>query len=91
MFLNMASQIENSTCSQFSTQLTNYVLDKKFILNANTIKNIQTDRETLFPKKVNSKNKIINDAGCINYLNKAVRELNLMYIESADKVFKEKN
>jgi hypothetical protein len=52
------------------------------------IKQIEFFRNKLFSK--NKSQKISDNISCINYLNKAVREINLNYIELADKKFKEK-
>jgi len=97
MFLNMASEAEeeNKICWQFSKELikASKNLNWEPILRSDTnfIKEIEKFRINLFPNKNNEEiEKISDNISCLNYLNKAVRELNLNYIELADQNFKEK-
>ena len=92
MFLNMASSAEdkNEICSNFSKSLIKYTSDKRFRLNDFTIREIQNTREKIFKKKKDKDWKIIESLWCENYLNKAVRELNLIYIENANSAYKNK-
>lgn len=97
MFLNMASENkgENQVCGEFSKELIKASKNFKWelILRSDTIfiKQIEEFRKNLFPNKSEDDiEKISDDISCLNYLNKAVRELNLNYIELADKTFKEK-
>jgi hypothetical protein len=95
MFLNMASDIwdKNEVCSQFSKELIKASKDRKWNLalrsDTSFIKEIEKFRKWLFPK-TKKEEKISDNISCLNYLDKAVRELNLNYIDLADKKFKEK-
>lgn len=92
MFLNMASEAENENkvCWQFSKELlkASKNLDWNTILRSDTnfIKEIEKIRMNIFPNN-GLEYKISNNISCVNYLNKAVRELNLNYIELANKSF----
>lgn len=91
MFLNM-SQTDDSdkVCSQFSKILIDNAQNKDFRLDWTTLKKIQDTRNKIFPEKKDKEWKIIDSTGCNNFLNKAVRELNLIYIEWANNLYKEK-
>ncbi len=95
MFLNMASESEdeNIICKNFSKELlkASKNIEWKIFLREDTlfIKQIEEFRKKIFPKK-ESKDKIADNLSCITFLDKAVRELNLNYIEIANQNFKEK-
>jgi hypothetical protein len=94
MFLNIAQSIDEKDpiCKQFSSTLKNLWINifikKKIPLNENIIKNIWNARDKLLWKFNEDKEKNwLWDTDCWNYLNKAIRELNLKYIENADKKY----
>jgi len=96
MFLNMASQTDDNEedndkiCSDFSKYLIKYTTDKRFVLDWNVIKQIEETRKKIFPPRKNDKWEILDAIWCEHYLNKAVRELNLIYIEIANNEFEKK-
>lgn len=92
MFLNMAqTDWKDKVCSDFSQTLIKYSADKRFVLDWNVLKKIQDYRNKIFPdKKKDKNNEIIDSTWCEHFLNKAIRELNLIYIEWANKKYFEK-
>jgi hypothetical protein len=61
-------------------------------LNGQIIANIQVAREKLFGRfSGNDKDPQLDDSNCISYINKAVREINLHYIEQADIKYQQTN
>jgi len=94
MFLNIAKSIksDNKVCNIFSNNLEKVWIEifnnKSVKLNSSVLKNISNTRDKIFWKfnKDNEK-KVLSDTNCWNYLNKAIRELNLKYIEDADKKY----
>jgi len=89
MFLNMAqTDWKDKVCKDFSQKLINYSTDKRFKLDWFTLKQIQETRDKLFPDDKKDENDEILDATwCESFLNKAIRELNLIYIEWANKAY----
>ena len=96
MFLNMAAQTDDSeedndkVCSDFSKYLIKYTSDKRFTLDPFIIKQIWETRNKIFPLIKDDKWEILDAIWCEHYLNKAVRELNLIYIERANLEFEKK-
>ncbi|MDD3793393.1 MAG: hypothetical protein PHI37_01155 [Candidatus Gracilibacteria bacterium] len=94
MFLNLTYQIdpENEICSVLSKELENIgygiFLNKNINLNGKLVRTIEDIRTKTFSGyKVEE---VTQDTQCTNYLNKAIRELNLHYIEDANKIYFEK-
>lgn len=98
MFLNLARSINKNDemCVKFSyyleQRLKNSITDD-FKLNPDwkTIMEVQDIREKVFWKFNWDEKTKLSDTDCSNYANKAVRELNMAYIENWNKKFKEKN
>lgn len=95
MFLNIAHHIEpeNEICSMFSKELENIwiwvFLNKNIKLDWNLISTIEKTRLEVFSwYEIES---LIEESKCPNYLNKAIRELNLEYIENANEIYYKKN
>jgi hypothetical protein len=98
MFLNIAKFIESEdkTCNRFASELEiiweNIYQLKKWKLDNKIVKAVSIKRNALYGKFDEKKEtEILSDTKCSNYVNKAVRELNLAYIEKANKKYKEKN
>jgi len=93
MFLDMAKDMawkkteQEKNCSNFSKFLMWYTSDKRFRLTWNILKKIEETRKNIFPIKKDKKWKILDAVWCEHYLNKAVRELNLIYIENSNKQY----
>lgn len=97
MFLNIAKFIEkeDEECLKFASDLeqvwAEIFINKRVPLSWEILKNIETSRAKIFWKfdeKVEEE--ILSDTKCWNYTNKAIRELNLEFIERANKVYEEK-
>lgn len=95
MFLNIADSLDTSedqTCSLFSKQLTEVstwiFLAKQLSLNAELIQSIQEIRLENFGSFLENKEEQISDTQCLNFLNKANRELNLAYLDQANQQYK---
>jgi hypothetical protein len=94
MFLNIAKSIESEdeVCNLFSSNLEKVWIEvfnnKSVELNWTILKNIWNTRDEIF-WKFNEENEeeLLSDTTCWNYLNKAIRELNLEYIENADEKY----
>lgn len=98
MFLNIAESLDTSKdqqCSLFSQELNNVsswiFLEKKLILSDTLIQNIQNIRTDLFGNFSEDQDKQLSDTECINFLNKANRELNLAFLDQANEKFKNNN
>ena len=94
MFLNIAQSVEknNLVCNKFSSELEKVgieiFINKNFTLNKQILKNISHSRDLLFGKFSEEREEdLLWDTKCWNYLNKAIRELNLEYIEKADELY----
>ena len=95
MFLNIAKFIEkdDDVCLNFTSKLENLwaeiFINKKVELTWNILKNIwETRNEIYWEFSEEKENDILSDTKCTNYLNKAIREINLEYIEIANKEYK---
>lgn len=90
MFLNLAKYIawEDQACLGFSQQFEQLwaaIFQNKVALNGTTIEWINIAREQTFWKfNEENEDEQLDDTNCITYINKAVREMNLYYIEAAD-------
>ncbi len=94
MFLNIWKNLdtsENLVCSKFTDILQNKIgfnifqknnLDYKLIQYASDL------REKVFPKSDWKDENLKSNPECSKYVNKAIRELNLYYIEEANKIYK---
>lgn len=99
MFLVLANRKTNDekskNCILFSKELekiTYMIYRQWYKLNWEIIRNIENLRKKFFEFNKEKEEKIINLDNCDNYINKAVRELNLAYIEDANKkYFQDKN
>lgn len=89
MFLNLAQNMDsNQVCNMFSKQIENIyikILNKELILNWKLIKDIENLRKEIYGE--NTQHLIMDDTNCWSYLLKATRELNLYYIENANKKY----
>lgn len=97
MFLNIAQSLdaENGVCSAFSKQLNNVahgVFTNKVIpLSWALVKDIQDSRNAVFGSfEGTTDSQQISDTSCMNFLNKANREINLAYIQNAEDIYFEK-
>jgi len=92
MFLNMASSTEeeNSICKSFAKELNSLAIWWKLKNDTFTIKKIEETRKQIFKDSWKDKTGLEN-AWCSNFLNKAIRELNLSYIEKAYKKYESEN
>jgi len=98
MLLNLANFIdpENQVCSEFATQLEQIwiwiFMQKNIELDHNLIKTLEDTRKDVFWDYItDDEDKILSNTNCNNYINKALRELNLQYIEKADEKYKTDN
>jgi hypothetical protein len=98
MFLNIAKFIEtdDEVCLKFASDLeqvwAEVFINKRVPLNWEILKNIWEARNKIFWEFSKEKEEdVLSDTKCWNYLNKAIREINLEYIERANKVYEEKN
>jgi len=96
MFLNIAQSldVENWVCSEFSKQLNDVALwvftYKQIPLSWNLVKQIEDARIWVFwDFDWDDNSQQISDTSCMNFLNKANRELNLAYIQNANNVYLE--
>ena len=93
MFLNIWKSLDTSkdkVCSNFADILQNQIWFKIFRenkLDSNLIKYASDSREKLFWKYDEDKDDLKSDSDCENYINKAIRELNLYYVEQANKKY----
>jgi len=98
MFLNLAKYVEkdNVICSKFTNDLENVwiwvFIKKELLLNWKLLQSISDTRDKIF-WKFNEKDeqKLLSDTKCNSYVNKAIRELNLEYIEVWNKKFMKNN
>lgn len=98
MFLTLAETFKNKKekwkCDMFSKELEkiSYLIYRKNIkLTWEIIKKIENLRKEHFKFDEEAEKKIISWDNCDNYINKAIRELNLQYIENANKKYFEIN
>lgn len=91
MFLNIAKFIEtdDKVCLEFAWNLeqawAEIFINKRVDLNGEILQNIENSRVKIFGKfNPEKEEEILSDTKCHNYINKAIRELNLEYIERAE-------
>jgi hypothetical protein len=90
MFLSLARSLGTSDDScTFMTEKINdayqYIAEQKLELSSEIIFAIEEDSKIILPLLTEkNENDILDDTQCSNYLVKAIRELNLLYIEQAD-------
>lgn len=96
MFLNMAKTVENNKlCAQYSSELEQillWVFTGKYSIDWTFIKQVDEKRK-LIEEALSSWKKLdsLDDTKCISYINKSVREINLYYLDQANKnYFKDK-
>jgi hypothetical protein len=98
MFLTLLKsndEKENEICQKYSAylqQMSYAIYREGKELDDTTIQELETFRKTYFPFDDKKAEKdIILGNNCNNYLNKAIREFNLQFIENANKKYFEKN
>lgn len=95
MFLSLAKSVAepDEDCSVFSQELENtYTLlsQNNLPLTGELIQNIEILRNKLLPALTQeNEDMVLDDTECTNYLAKATREINLMYLDTANEAFKE--
>jgi hypothetical protein len=95
MFLTLANFLEpnNEVCNWFENELTNLwtwiFTTKELKLDSTTLKNIENIRKESFDGQDDEP--LLRDTQCSNYINKAIRELNLEYIDQADAKYQQDN
>lgn len=93
MFLSLAQSLasENEACGVLTKNLEQvyyWLSEWILVLNGELIKNIQTVRDEVLPKLTDeNEDEILDDTQCSNYLTKAIRELNLLYLQKADNAY----
>lgn len=98
MFLNIAKFIEteDEVCLAFASDLekvwAEIFINKRVPLSWEILRNIEKSRTKIFWEfSEDLEEEILSDTKCWNYLNKAIREMNLEFIERANKVYEEEN
>lgn len=94
MFLNLANfmQDDDEACNSFANEIYNLWVwvfkEKSITLDWNLLKDVEKVRKEIIGDPV--EDPLVRDTKCSNYVNKAIRELNLVYIEEAnDRFFEE--
>ena len=97
MFLNIAKSIDpsNTSCIVLASKLEQLwawiFLNQNILLDWKLVKSVEKTRlDTFWEFNEDAKN-VLSDSECSNYVNKAVRELNLAYIEHANNIYKKDN
>lgn len=94
-FLSLANwkKEEKSKCSYFTdilTQLSGYTFRLNNPINSETIKQLQQLREENFYFDENNEQELLAWENCSNYINKAIREFNMAYLDQQNKLYFEK-
>lgn len=95
MFLSLAESVESeeSACKVMSQELQNIYLwlsSGNITLDWTLVENIEKTRKLVFPEFSREiEEEVLWDTKCLNFLNKAIREINLLYITEANKRFQE--
>lgn len=90
MFLNMANHLakKDKICLDFSNilqKLWKDIFEKNIILNWDFLRNLEkTRKDNIFEN-----NEGFSATNCWNFLNKSIRELNIYYLDEANKKYKE--
>lgn len=93
MFLSLAENAasSNEACSILTSDLQrayDSISNQKLELTGAFIARIENARKRYLPEITQeNENKILADTECTNFLAKAIREINLMYLEQADKKY----
>lgn len=93
MFLTMAktTEVDNLQCQSLANEIANisaWLYSGQLKVTSPLIKAIEETRNNAFWKFTEEREKdFIEDTKCSNFVNKAIRELNLMYIEEGNKNF----
>lgn len=91
MFLSLAKNADkDKVCENFSTELESlsyYTFQQGNELNGELIKNLESLRNEYFKFDEKDEQKLVLENNCWNYINKAIREFNLYYIEQANKKY----
>jgi len=86
MFLNMAKNVDNDeACKIFANDIDKIVQQSS--VTWELLKIIETTRKKLIQGE--NIDKVINSNSCLNFVNKTTRELNLFYLEEANKKYKQ--
>lgn len=94
MFLTMASstETENELCQSFAEEIkdiSTWIFTGQIPLTGQFIKELEKARIEIFWEfSEEIEDDFLDDTKCGNYVNKAIRELNLFYIEQANEQFK---
>ena len=90
MFLNLAEsvELENSSCKLMSQELQKIYTGLstwQLQLTGNLVKGIEDTRKKIFPEfNEEIEEQVLGDTKCLNFLNKAIREINLFYIQNGN-------
>lgn len=90
MFLSLAKNIgsDGESCTLMTEELEKtytYISQNDLALTGEFIRSIEeVSREILPPLSEENEDDILDDTKCTNFLTKAIREVNLMYLEEAD-------
>lgn len=90
MFLSLAqsSSWENENCQALSLELQNaytIIQSRDIPLSGEFIASIENARKTYLPIMTQeNERELLDDTECTNFLSKAIREINLLYLEEAD-------
>ncbi|MDD5769386.1 MAG: hypothetical protein PHE25_00310 [Candidatus Gracilibacteria bacterium] len=97
MFLTLADSLkkkDDKVCEYFSNELQRIsfqIFRNSKDLTGGIIKNIQFARDKNFKFDEKKEQEIVSGDNCENYINKAIRELNLEFLERANKKYFDKN
>ena len=93
MFLSLAENTssDGEACGLLTSEVQaayNYISSENLELNGQFIANIQAASELYLPTlSEENEQDVLADTQCTNFLAKAIREINLMYIEQADEKY----
>lgn len=97
MFLGLAESVDagESACKVMSQELQNIyagISNNDIELNGGLIKAVEETRKQVFPEfNKEIEEEVLWDTKCTNFLNKAIRELNLLYVENWNRLFQQEN
>ena len=93
MFLSLAQSLSSKedACNFISSKIEetyNYISIQKQPITAELVQSIELVFDEIYPQ-ITRENElsVLDDTKCLNYLAKAIREINLMYIEAADRKY----
>jgi hypothetical protein len=97
MFLSLAETVDPekaTTCADFAGKLGSMIdelVSETHEIASRELRQIEQFRATIVDElKENINDPVLADTQCSTYLNKSVREMNLSYLENADKRYREK-